>query len=76
MRTTGRKTLVNARSRRTVVRYDMSGNRDRSMAGSTLVSQAIRIFPRAHARGKGGGEGKKNTSGKFSFRLPECWQSQ
>ena len=24
-----------------------------------LVSQAIRIFPRAHARGKGGGEGKE-----------------
>ena len=35
MRTTGRKTLVNARSRRTVVRYDMNGNRDGSMAGST-----------------------------------------
>ena len=35
MRTTGRKTLVNSQSRRTVVRYDMNGNRDGSMAGST-----------------------------------------
>ena len=45
-----------------------------------LVSQAIRIFPRAHARGKGGGgrEGKIRLvrCARFSFRLPECWQSQ
>ena len=47
----------------------------------SLVSQAIRIFPRgAHARGKGGGgrEGKIRlvTCARFLFRLPECWQSQ
>ena len=45
-----------------------------------LVSQASRIFPRAHARGKGGGgrEGKIRLvrCAGFSFRLPECWQSQ
>ena len=45
-----------------------------------IVSQAIRIFPRAHARGKGGGgrEGKIRLvrCARFSFRLPECWQSQ
>ena len=45
-----------------------------------LVSQAIRIFPRAHARGKGGGgrEGKIRLvrCARFSFHLPECWQSQ
>ena len=35
----------------------LSANPER---GISLVSQAIRIFPRAHARGKGGGgrEGK------------------
>ena len=48
--------------------------------GSALVSQAICIFPRAHARGKGGGgrEGKIRLvrCARFSFRLPECWQSQ
>ena len=47
---------------------------------SPIVSQAIRIFPRAHARGKGGGgrEGKIRLvrCARFSFRLPECWQSQ
>ena len=40
-----------------------------------IVSQAIRIFPRAHARGKGGGgrEGKIRLArcARFSFRLPE-----
>ena len=45
-----------------------------------LVSQAICIFPRAHVRGKGGGgrEGKicLVRCARFSFRLPECWQSQ
>ena len=38
----------------------------------TLVSQAIRIFPRAHARGKGGGgrEGKIRLvrCARFSFQ--------
>ena len=40
-----------------------------------LVSQASRIFPRAHAR-YGGGRGKEGkirlvTIARFSFRLPE-----
>ena len=34
---------------------------------SPLVSQASRIFPRAHARyGGGRGKGRKNTSGDYS----------
>ena len=41
-------------------------------AGADLVSQAIRIFPRAHAREKGGGgrEGKKRLvrCARFSFQ--------
>ena len=47
MRTTRRKMLVNARSRsrvRTVVRYDMNSNRDRSMAGSVGRELASRFF--------------------------------
>ena len=35
--------------------------------GTILVSQASRIFPRAHARyGGGRGKGRENTSGDYS----------